>query len=343
MFYSDLTAAAGRPPSRPAWSPDGRWITLTAYTEATLGNASDLVTIDARTGRERHRVSMPGGWSEVAWLDQHRYLLVGGDHPPGYPTKQVWVSDVAGRHRASVTREFGFFMNLSLTADGTTAVAHRFSRLSGISVSDASGRNTENRVPVSIAGAAHPRMDREGGLTYTALKTDGASGLYYLAPGSKAPVEVVVGMPPPFVVPFHDVSSDGQTIIFKQVAAPQGLFRVAKEGTQRQALVESNVAIARVTPDDSTVLFTRNTVPGVYEISARGGSVRRVTDRAIPDGRVDRRFGAGFSISPTGKQLLVQTGTLGLMAVCDLPQCERWTAWHCQACNGRPMARAFDI
>jgi Tol biopolymer transport system component len=324
MFYGDLAAAVGRPPSRPAWSPDGRSITLAGYSEATLGNASELVTVDAATGRERHSVGLRGTWSEVAWLDERRYLLVGGDFPLGFPTKQVWITDLAGRHRAGVTREFGFFMNLSLTGDRTTAIAKRFSRFSGISVSDGSGRNTEIRVPLSIAAAAHPRIDDAGGLTYTALTPDGGSRLYHLGPNGKVPVEVVEGMPPPFTVPFHDVSADGRTIIFKQLVEPQGLFRVDRDGDQLR-LVESDVAIPRLTPDGATVLFTRNTVPGLYEISVGGGPIRRVTARAIPDGRMDRRFGAGFSISPTGRRLLIQTGTPGLLALCDLPACEQWT------------------
>lgn len=324
MFYSDLTAAIGRPPGGPAWSPNGKWLTVAAYTEAALGNTSDLVTIDATTGLERDSVSMPGTWSEVAWLDEHRYLLVGGEHPHGFPTKQVWVSDRAGT-RTAVTREFGFFMNLSLTADRTTALAKRFSRVSGIWVSDAAGRSEQIAVPLSVAAAAHPKIDNAGGLTYLALKPDGAGALYYLPAGGKVPVPLVDTLPPPFVVPFHDVSADGRTIIYRQLAEPQALFVTDNSATQRRQLVESDVAIARITPDGSAVLFTRNNAPGLFAIPTDGGAIRQLSDRAIPDGRIDRRFGPGFSISPTGRQLLVQTGTVGRLALCDLPRCDRWT------------------
>ena len=45
----------------------------------------------------------------------------------------------------------------------------------------------------------------------------------------------------------------------------------------------------------------------------------------IPDHRLNRRFDAGFSISPSGDRLLAQTATLGLIALCEMPHCDQWT------------------
>ncbi len=63
---------------------------------------------------------MNGVWNEVAWLDQARLLLVGGDG-----ISALWTSDLTGNQLTPVTREFGNFGSMSLTADRTTAVAKR--------------------------------------------------------------------------------------------------------------------------------------------------------------------------------------------------------------------------
>jgi hypothetical protein len=101
---------------------------------------------------------MQGVWSEVAWLNDSQFLFIGrAGSVPDAGTSALWISDIDGRHLARVTREFGFFMNLSLTGDRTTAVAKKFTRVSGIWISGPSGLEAEIKVPVSPAGAGLPR------------------------------------------------------------------------------------------------------------------------------------------------------------------------------------------
>ena len=103
----------------------------------------------------------------------------------------VWISDLRGNLLTPVTREFGAFMNMSLTADRTTVVAKRFSRASGIWVSSGSGADAEVRVPLSPAGAAWPILDADGGLTYTAFRPDGSNAAYYSARGTSTTAQIV--------------------------------------------------------------------------------------------------------------------------------------------------------
>ena len=321
VFYSDLTTRAGRPPSRPAWSPDGESLVLTGYSPSTFHEFSELVVLDARTGAERRTVPMTGGWSEVAWLDDTRWLLIGGERPGNVGASGLWVSDASGHQLTPLTREFGFFMNLSVTADRTTAVARRFSVLTGIWISGGSGLDATNVLTESAAGAALPSIDSTGGLTYTAFKSDGVVAVYRLPRGASTPLQIVDRTYPPFAGRFYDVSPDGQTIVYTEVETPHGLFRVQGDGSERVRL-ENDARLPRLTPDGKTVLFTRSRRPGIYSVPTSGGAVRQLTDRAVRDGEDRPSYRGAMSVSPDGRRLLFNTDHLGVVAVCDLPDCQ---------------------
>jgi Tol biopolymer transport system component len=321
VFYSDLTTRAGRPPSRPAWSPDGELLVLTGYSQGTFHELSELVVLDARTGAERRIVPMTGGWSEVAWLDDTRWLLIGGERPGNVGASGLWASDLSGHQLTPLTREFGFFMNLSVTADRTTAVARRFSVLTGIWISDGSGSHAHNVLTVSPAGATLPSLDSAGGLIYTAFRLDGVVAVYRLAPGASTPVQIVDRTFPPFAGRFFDVSPDGHTIVYTEVERPHGLFRVQPDGSGRVRL-ENDARLPRLTPDGKTVVFTRSSRPGIYSIPTSGGAVRQLTDRVVRDGEERPLYRGVMSVAPDGRRLLFNTDQPGVVAVCDLPACQ---------------------
>jgi serine/threonine protein kinase/Tol biopolymer transport system component len=312
MFYGYFTPGLGRPPSQPAWSPDGALLVLAGYSSETQ-QASELVILDAKTGKERQSIQMAGSWTEVAWLDQERLLLVGSPDLGTTPLR-LWVSDLAGKHPMPLSREFGSFMNLSVSADRATAVVKKYVRSSGIWESDASGHDGVVKVPMSQVGAATPLLDVDGGITYTAFRPDGTAAVYHLAPGAPAAFPIVERTAPPPAGRFCDVSSDARTIVCADARSPRGLFRVDKDGTNRVTLVDRDVDSPRLTPDGRQVLFMSGTQPGLFSIPTAGGSVTKITDRAIA-----RR--PGFSISPDGRRVLLATDTFGSVTLCDLPGC----------------------
>ena len=248
---------------------------------------------------------MNGVWNEVAWLDQARLLLVGGDG-----ASALWTSDLTGNQLTPVTREFGNFASMSLTADRTTAVAKRYTRSSGIWLSSASGADAEMRVPLSPAGAALPIVDAEGGLTYTAFKPDGVPAVYHLPRGASNPVQIADRTMYPAAGFFHDVSSDGRTIVYGQMERPFGLYRVRNDGSDRVKLLEGNTRTPHLTPDGKTVLFVRDS--GLYSVPVDGGAERQLSERTV---------GRNISVSPDGSRVLFNTDKPGIVALCDLPGC----------------------
>ena len=307
MFFGDATAFVGRPPSRPAWSPDGELLLLAGYSTNSFSSTSELVVLDARTGAERRTIPMKGVWPEVAWLDQSRLLLLGGTSG-----SSLWIGDLTGNLLTPVTREFGIFANMSLTADRTTVVAKRFSRSSGIWVSSGSGTEAEVRVPLSPAGAAFPILDSDGSLTYTAFKPDGVNAVYYLPRGTSTPAEIVDRTAPPFGGAWYDVSSDGRTIVYTQIDSPNALYRVVNDGSGRVALVDANARLPRLAQGGKTVLFAGTSRSGLYSVASAGGTVRQLSERVV-----DRVI----SVSPDGSRVVFATDKPGIVALCDLPDC----------------------
>ena len=316
-FYGHLGGPAGSPPGRPAWSPDGGSIVLAGYSTEKRG-FTDFVFLHAQTGTIRRSFSISGVWAELTWLDEKRLLLVGSD-TRRQGASGVWVSDLEGRHLTPVTREFGFFGDLTATADRGTAVVKKFTRVSGIWTGVGSGQDAQLTVPVSPAGAALPSLDGRGGLTYTLFTARGVAAVYHLPQGSSTAVQVVGATAVPFAGQFYDVSSDGRTIVYTDVDPPHGLFKVRNDGSDRVRIVESDAGLPRLTPDGQTVLFMR-TIPGLYSVPVAGGAIRTLSDRVIPT-----TLNAGrrnpFSISPDGKRLLFGTDQPGVVVLCELPAC----------------------
>ena len=280
---------------------------------------TDFVFLDAQTGAIRRSFSISGVWAEVAWLDEKRLLLVGSNTRWREGASGVWVSDLDGRHLTPVTREFGFFGDLTVTADRATAVVKKFTRVSGIWTGVGSGQGAQLTVPVSPAGAALPSLDGRGGLTYTAFTASGVAAVYHLPQGSSTAVQVVDATAVPFAGQFYDVSSDGRTIVYTDVEPPHGLFKVRNDGSDRVRIVESDAGLPRLTPDGQTVLFMR-TIPGLYSVPVAGGAIRTLSDRVIPT-TVNAGRRNPFSISPDGKRLLFSTDQPGIVVLCELPAC----------------------
>ena len=145
--------------------------------------------------------------------------------------------------------------------------------------------------------------------------------MYRLARGASTPFQVVDRAFPPFAGRFHDVSTDGRARVYTEVERPHGLFRVQHGGSERVKL-QGDARVPRLTPDGKTVLFTRSSRPGIYSIPASGGAGRQLTDRVIRDGEERRAYRSVMSVSPDARRLLFNTDRIGVVALCELPDCQ---------------------
>ncbi len=284
------------PSARPSWSPDGRYIAVSAVNTGVP--ESELIAVDVATGEPTYRrIEQPARAfaHEVAALSGDRLI---GSHMTADGSEQWWLHPRTGP-AVQLTPDLNDLRGVQLTGDRTAAVATRTVVRSSITVGAVTDRTFVEAVAPSTARPGFAQFDASGRLYYMArvpgslatFRSDGAGGA-----GSLVAADLTFALPAPdgaFVVGFtrsfelarRDAGGSGITVL----APPSGMFPVA------------------ITPDGASLVYVSN-VAGPQQpwlVPLAGGEPRRLAETSIPAPfmRLSRDGRSTIFPSPAGTQL----------------------------------------
>jgi hypothetical protein len=291
--FFHMTRFTNRPPARPSWSADARWIALAGLNtspERPRDNG-ELIEVDAASGAERAVRRVDGSVSELAYLDNDR-LVVSFVNPVSQEPGQWRLYPRTGPP-VPLTRDLNTIQDVQLTADRTSGVATRTTTRRSISAGTiATGVFTE-AVAESGLQPAFAALDSRGNLLYTArmpvgratFRSDGAAGA-----GTMLVSDLVYALPSP----------DGTFIVGHRPEV--GLVRANADGSGATVISQDASAVPRaVTPDGSAVICVSNKSghQQPWLVPLAGGEARRLSDVYID--------GAALWLSKDGRQVIFRT------------------------------------
>jgi serine/threonine protein kinase len=316
-FFRSLINTS-RPTNPPAWSLDGKSIMVLAGTtpQQQPRELDEMVVLDARTGAERQKLQVPCAVNFAsAWLDEAQWIVSRvNDSDASY---RLHIGSISDRPSIPVTRDFGSYRGISLTADRRMGVSARSETRSSIWVLDSQGENGKEIVQQTPARPTVVAIGNDGAILYTSLDESNKS-LWKLAPEAGKATRIA-----PFVGwrdgghPVASTNRQGDVIVYYGRPGAgcdrAGLYRVHLDGTQPERIVTSDSSPA-LTPDGSSLYFVENrsgTIQSLWSVSVSGGSPRELIARDInPE----------VHIAPDGQHLLVSVMPNNWI-VCDLPDC----------------------
>ena len=270
--FFHMTRFDSRPPARPSWSADGRWIALAGLNNSPerLRDNGELIEVDAASGAERAVRRVDGVVSELAYLDNDR-LAVSFINPVSQEPGQWRLYPRTGAP-VPLTRDLNNIQDVQLTADRTSGVATRTTTRLSISIGTIATGVFSEVVGESGLRPAAAALDSRGNLLYTArvpggravFRSDGAVGA-----GTMVVSDLVGALPSP----------DGTFIVGHRPEV--GLVRVNADGSSAAVISQDASAAPRaITPDGSAVICVSNKSghQQPWLVPLAGGDARRLAD-----------------------------------------------------------------
>jgi serine/threonine protein kinase/Tol biopolymer transport system component len=291
--------------ARPAWSPDGRRITVVGASAAPerLETPSELVTLEASSGRQDGLVPVDRIVVQAAWLDPNRLLVeVWDDHFLCGGLGSLWSIDPGAETWTRVTTDSSAYVSQSVTGDGRMSVATRAEKRSGIYTADPAGKAAQARVAEQPTCADYPVIDDEGTVLYSARTVSGTA-IYRIRPGESQPTMVVNN------AYMFSTAPDGRVIVFVG-PPPHPLFRVNADGSGLAKLVDRGVSAATITHDGQTAIYS-TIAAGLFSVPLSGGEPRTLSTE----------YAGRPRLSPDGRRLFFFAGQPRTFVFCDLPLC----------------------
>jgi Tol biopolymer transport system component len=304
----------GRPPARPAWSPDGKRVAVLAFSNFV---EPQVIVVDVATSRE---TVIPSGGSFVpqglAWLSPKSLVV---SQPEEFNQRsQLWTLSYPDGHVAPLTNDLGNYIGVDVDRSRTRLVTTRRDTRMTVWVGDANGDAGKEVVPPTPFGAVRGYVAWAGERVLYDTTSNGRAAIGAISPDGTGLAETVAsGF-------YGGATPDGGTLVFiRSTPGADGLWRVDSAGRQPTRLVPGFkefggfVVEPVVTSDGRYVVFTSNRggVQGPWVVPINGGEAVR-----IPTGA--ESSGGDVDVSPDSTRItFAPGGPRPAVAVCDFPTC----------------------
>jgi Tol biopolymer transport system component/DNA-binding winged helix-turn-helix (wHTH) protein len=278
----------------PAWSPDGSSITVAVGPSDSGSQQVRIVQYNVTTGAEAELTSVR--WYHISRIvslrDQSGFLIV-GKRTLGQ-TKQVWRMSYPGGELSAMTDGLTPYVDISLTADGSRAVAPQARFTSSVWVGSAKPSQSLQRITHAVEDFS---WTPDGRIIYSShmgskpqlwiMQPDGTDQkqLTYEGDSNVSPA----------------VTRDGRYIVFSSNrTGVQQIWRMDLDGSNSMQLTNgAGHNLPGVTPDGRWVFYNNVDDWSLWKVSIDGGEPIRVTKSAAigpsvsPDGNLIACVGKG--------------------------------------------------
>ena len=278
----------------PAWSPDGTNIAVAVGASDSGSQQVRVVQFNAATGSEVEL--SPVRWfhiSRIVWLPDQSGLLITANKTLGQP-KQLWRLNHRSGEVTPLTDGMTSYTDLSLTADGSKAVAPQVSSTSNIWIGPAVGSQALKRI-------THAAEDfcwmADGRIVYSSHNSINAN-LWVMQPDGTAQKQLTYegernGNPA--------ATADGRYIVFSSTRSGMlQIWRMDSDGSSATALTTgAGHSLPTVSPDGRWVFYNSVDDWSLWKVSISGGEAIRLTNgqsiypSISPDGKLIACFGKG--------------------------------------------------
>jgi len=302
----------GRPPARPAWSPDGKTIAMLEFKNLLEPH---VVFVDVATGRETIRDShgsfLPQG---IAWVGPSSLVL---SQPEEFGQRvQLWRMSYPAGDVVPLTNDLSSYIGVDVDASRRNLVTSRRDTRLALWIGGADGNAGTEVVRPTPFGGARPYVAWAGDRVLYDSTSNGKAAVAAISADGGVPEDVISNG---FQIA---ATPDGSALAFvRSSKGEDGLWRVDGAGRRPAQLVPGFdkfggfVVEPLVSPDGRYVLFisNRSGVQTAWTVPMAGGEPVQVTTDDAND----------LDVSSDGRRLKFVThnerGTA--LAVCDLPVC----------------------
>jgi eukaryotic-like serine/threonine-protein kinase len=297
---------------RPAWSPDGRWLT---YSTWPLFGATDVFVVDVQTGQQRRVARLPppaatndGG--KPVWLTDNRHLVisytpVARQQAPG----DLGILDTLDGSIVRLTTSVGDGLYApSISADGSRLVATRLHYQQEVwkvplaSDPDANGRAAVRLIDESV-GPLWTFVSRDGRTMLFNSPASGSRNLWNAPVDRGAPIRQITTVPGD-AISHSSLSPDGTRVAFASIASGHSdIWTQRVDGSDLRQVTNDEQADSWPvwSPDGDWIVYqTYRDQPETWRVRASGGTPEKLLNQGFRGDWIRQPNGTGTWIVTSG-------------------------------------------